>query len=119
MQEMTFSCKNDDDDNLKRIKVYWPAEAKLGSGEYCSISQDMESENLKNAIIIVRDSVTPHAQATLRYLNSQKIHITVFNMSDLQFDIFEHQKVPKHTICPTSKKETYHVSLQYHDFSNT
>jgi DNA-directed RNA polymerase subunit H (RpoH/RPB5) len=107
MREMTFSCqsKDDGDGHIKRIKVYWPAEAKLGSGEYCSISQNMELENLKNAIIIVRDSVTPHAQATLRLLNSQKIYITVFNMNELQFDIFEHEKVPTHTICSSKKKK--------------
>lgn len=107
IKEMTFSCQSKDegDGRIKRIKVYWPAEAKLGSGEYCSISQDMDSESLKNAIIIVRNSVTPHAQATLRLLNSQKIHITVFNMNELQFDIFEHEKVPKHTICSSKEKK--------------
>ena len=106
IQEMTFSCKTKDKnlDDVQRIKIYWPAEAKLGGSEYRGISNDMESENLKNAVIIIRDSVTPHAQTTLRYLNSQKIYITVFNMDLLQFDIFKHVKVPKHTICTKSEK---------------
>ena len=107
IQEMTFSCKTkgNADGSVQRIKIYWPAEPKLGGSEYRAISNDMESENLKNAIIIIRDSVTPHAQTTLRYLNSQKIYINVFKMDELQLDIFKHVKVPKHTICTNSEKK--------------
>jgi len=114
IQEMTFSCRTSGKENVKRIKVYWPAEPKLGGSEYRVISADMESENLKNAVIIIKDSVTPHAQSTLRYLSSQKIFITIFKMDDLQLDIFKHTKVPKHTVCSSSfkkhLKQVYNVS---------
>ena len=105
VQEMTFSCKTKDKENVQRIKVYWPPEPKLGGSEYRVISADMDIENLKNAIIIIRDSVTPHAQTTLRYLISQKIYITIFTISELQLDIFEHEKVPPHTICSAAEKK--------------
>jgi len=113
MQEMTFSCKTKGaaDGSVQRIKVYWPAEPKLGGSECRSISNDMESENLKNAVVIIRDSVTPHAQSTLRGLSSQKIYISVFKMDVLQMDIFKHEKVPKHTICTMQEKKT--VKKQY------
>jgi len=110
IQEMTFSCMKEVESKKgkkihQRIKVYWPAEPKLGGSEYRVISADMESENLKHAIIIIRDSVTPHAQTTLRLLNKEKIYIHVFKLDEYQIDIFEHEKVPEHIICEPSEKK--------------
>nr|QBK85737.1 MAG: DNA-directed RNA polymerase subunit 5 [Marseillevirus LCMAC101] len=107
IQEMKFSCMKEvkGKKNGQRIKVYWPAESKLGGSEFRIISADMESENLKHAIIIIRDSVTPHAQGSLRYLSSQKMYIHVFTLYEYQVDIFEHEKVPEHIICDSSEKK--------------
>ena len=102
IQDMTLSYSKKDG---QRIKVYWPSEPKLGGSEYRTISSDMESENLRHAIIVIRDSVTPHAQTTLRYLISQKIYINVFKMDELQINIFIHEKVPEHTVCTSAEKK--------------
>lgn len=103
-------------ESVQVIKTYWLLDSKLGGVECRNISIDMENNSIKNAIIIVRDSITSHSKTTLKLLAKQNNNIHTFTLSEMQIDIFKHEKVPEHIICsPLEKRkvmEVYNVNVK-------
>ena len=96
-----FTLKN-------RIICFICNEEKLsiqGIKEYMSI---MNKENYNRCIIIYRESVTSSAKKSLEIM---EYNIELFNISELQFDITEHELVPKHE--KTTKEEKEELEKKY------
>lgn len=85
------------------IAVFW--KELLGTSDVLDVVETIKSENIKHALVIHNNKVTPYAATALRLLRVQKIIIEVFTEDELQFNITRHEYVPKHIICSAETKQ--------------
>jgi DNA-directed RNA polymerases I, II, and III subunit RPABC1 len=98
------------------IIVMWMMD--LGVQTILYVYNLMQESNVSRAIVIVKNKITPHAQAAIRNLKnlqpSAKAIIETFPEINMQFNVTEHEYVPRHIICSTEKRtqilETYAVT---------
>ncbi len=91
------------DRNRNPLKVSWPEEANINSIQ--RVAADMEAEDLHRVILVIDSSLTPQAKIAIRNLKTQKFHIEIFTVTETQVNISRNALVPKHYLCPPSKKE--------------
>ena len=85
------------------IAVFW--KELLGTSDVQEMAETMADEDLKHAIVIHNNKVTPYAKTALRSLRVQKINIEVFTENELQYNITRHEDVPQHIICSAETKK--------------
>jgi len=85
------------------IAVFW--KELLGTSDVQEMAETMASEDLKHAIVIHNNKVTPYATTALRSLRVQRIIIEVFMENELQYNITRHEDVPQHIICSNETKQ--------------
>ena len=85
------------------LKVSWPEDANISAIQ--KIANEAEEEEIKRVILVVNTSVTPQAKIAIRDLKILKVHIEIFTITELQANISKNILVPKHFICPISKRD--------------
>lgn len=75
--------------------------SKLNITEIKAIMSVMESEKITHAIIIYSDKPTPAVKDILEdHSEVAGMHIEMFSVDDLQYNITKHYLVPKHRVVP-------------------
>jgi DNA-directed RNA polymerases I, II, and III subunit RPABC1 len=85
-----------------KILTFWFI--PLGKNDVQTISETLIDQNVKNAIVVHTNKITPCAGPVIKDLRVQKFFIEPFLQSELQFNITKHKYVPKHIICSAKKK---------------
>lgn len=85
------------------ISVFW--KELLGTSDVQEMVEMMNTKNIKHAIAIHNNKVTPYATSALRLLKMQKIIIEVFSQNELQYNVTHHEYVPRHIICSAKTKQ--------------
>ncbi len=86
------------------ILVHWHTPRKLGSQEFTNLVSNIRSSHAERAIVLIEDSVTHCAKATLKSLKQKGTYIDVFTMEEMQFNVSHHNLVPKHEVCSQEEK---------------
>ena len=82
----------------------------IGIGPIREFLMEMETKKCNEAIIIIPKSLTSPGYTLLReLLTTKQISITPFSENELLFDLFEHVRVPAHTLLSDDEK---HALLQ-------
>jgi DNA-directed RNA polymerase I, II, and III subunit RPABC1 len=89
-----------------KIGIIWPFENKLGTN-IRDISLSLEILEIKRAIIIINDSVTPWGVTFIKNLKANKIYIDVYTLAESQFNVTKHFLVPTHIICTKIEKKKF------------
>ena len=92
------------DEIFDDILVHWHIPHKLGSQELTNLISRMREMDIKRALVLVENSVTHCAKATLNRLKQEGTYIDVFTMEEIQFNISHHSLVPKHEVCSHEEK---------------
>lgn len=100
-------------DSSDRIYIFYPKiNIKIGVSLIRKYIDIMTENEVKNAIIVVKDSVTAFARQLFDSVTGD-IKIQCFSIDNLLFDITKHTLVPKHTLLSTNEKnellETYKI----------
>lgn len=95
------------DDPSDQIFVFFPSDAKVGVKTIKTYAEQMKSENVHRAILVVQAALTAFARQALAELSSAgKYHIEQFVEAELLINITKHVLVPPHTkLKPQEKKE--------------
>lgn len=88
----------------KKILVTWPILPKLGTN-IRDIYQNMEAQCIQNAIIVIEQTTTPNTKSIIKGLKAKGVFITIFTISETQFNITNHVLVDKHEICSPIERE--------------
>ena len=88
----------------KNVLVTWLSDAKLGENLQLILSK--MGSNITRAIVIVDVGVTPSAKAIIKTLAKKKIYIDVFTITETQFNLIDHEYIPKHEIKTKKEKKS-------------
>ena len=81
-------------------------ETNIGIGPIREFLLEMEKKQCCEAIVVIPKSLTSPGYTLLRELmTTRKISITPFSESELLFDLFEHVRVPRHTLLGEDEKQ--------------
>lgn len=83
--------------------VYW--KYSLGVDDVKDIVKNMKDEGVTKSVVIYATKITACAASTLRLLKIQKKSIETFSEQEMKYNVSRHEDVPKHIICPKSKKD--------------
>eukprot|EP00019_Armaparvus_languidus_P012575 CAMPEP_0168584780 /NCGR_PEP_ID=MMETSP0420-20121227/3328_1 /TAXON_ID=498008 /ORGANISM="Pessonella sp." /LENGTH=154 /DNA_ID=CAMNT_0008619617 /DNA_START=182 /DNA_END=642 /DNA_ORIENTATION=+ len=92
------------DDPTDRIFVFFPDEPKVGVKTIRAYVERMQDENVKRAILVVQDGITPFAKQGLAEMDPSKYYIEQFLESELLVNITQHQLVPRHVALTPQEK---------------
>lgn len=88
------------------LKVFFPCETDKTNLGIASIRNVLNAMELcTHAILVLHDSLTSPAVLMLRDLETRGIFISYFNENELLYDIYEHVRVPKHTLLTVDEKQ--------------
>lgn len=83
----------------EKIVVYFPNDEKIGIKPIRIYKNEMDEDEIKNAIIVVRAAITPFAkQEILTLTKSSDFCMEIFTEEQLSFDVVQHTLVPKHEL---------------------
>lgn len=95
------------------IAAFW--KNSLGNNDIQEIYENMIELNIKKAVVIYFNKITPSAAMALRHLRVQKFIIDPFSETEMQYNVTKHKNVPRHIICTAAKKaeilEDYSVTV--------
>lgn len=87
------------------LGIFYPDSAKIGISEVRDIYKQMNDEQLKQALVIVKGSMTPSSKKALTE-EHHEIKIQAFMETELIVNITHHELVPKHeALSKEDKKE--------------
>lgn len=96
------------------IAAFW--KNSLGNNDIQEIYESMKQMDVKKAVVIYVNKITPTAATALRHLRVQKIIIDSFSEAEMQYNVSRHEEVPRHIICTAAKKakilEDYSVTVE-------
>jgi len=95
--------KSDDPGDM--LFVFFPQDEKVGVGPLKVYTTRMEAENVKRAILVVKDKLTAFAKTALKEFSLRGSRIEYFRDSELLVDITEHKLVPKHEVLTDQQKK--------------
>jgi len=90
--------------NGDSIATIWYSELNFGNSAIQNIHSVMKDLGVTRAIVVIRGKITAYADAAIRNLKVNKIHIQIFTQQELQFNVTHHRDVPRHIICSLDKK---------------
>ena len=91
------------DNNQNSIFIFYPNDEKVGVKQLRLYLDIMVNENIKNAILIVKECVTGFAKQELNS-DISEYRIEDFTESEMQYDITEHQLQPKFEVLTPYQK---------------
>lgn len=101
---LTILCERSDDAS-DSLFVFFPADEKVGVIPLKTFSNRMKDENVKHAILIVKDKLTAFAKNAVKALAATGYRMEYFRDSELLIDITEHKLVPKHEVLSEIQKK--------------
>ncbi|XP_071717443.1 DNA-directed RNA polymerases II and IV subunit 5A-like [Rutidosis leptorrhynchoides] len=81
--------------NTDQIYVFFPDKLKIGVGVIKNYVIRMEQENIRRAIIVVRQGLTPSAKASQNEI-AGRFQVDIFQEAELLLNIRYHDLVPDH-----------------------
>jgi len=94
------------DDPEDTIYVFFPEDLKVGVKPIRVYCDRMKEEDVKKAILVVRDNLTPFARQAVNEMKQQGYKIEYFKEAELLVDITEHVLVPTHIVMTEEEKKT-------------
>lgn len=91
------------DDESNQLFVFFPEDEKVGVKPIKVYTDRMRSENVSNAIMVLRVDITPFAKQAVQEM-SEEFRIEHFKESELLVDITKHQLVPEHQVLTQNEK---------------
>jgi DNA-directed RNA polymerases I, II, and III subunit RPABC1 len=91
------------DDETNQLFVFFAKDEKVGVRPIKEITDKMKSEQVYNAILVLRVDITPFAKSALAEM-SENFRIEHFKEVELLVDITQHQLVPKHQVLTATEK---------------
>lgn len=102
--EENFYLTHKLDDKTNKMFIFFPnSKEKVGVETVRLYLKDMEKERVKNALIIVKESITTFAKA--EFNKYPQYTVEFFKDTDLLVNILEHSLVPKHRLISSQEKE--------------
>lgn len=95
--------RNDKDGKYKDLVVVLFRET-IGINQIHEISRIMNELEVKIAVVVYTDKITPPATTAIKYLKVKKYDVECFNEEKMQYNVTRHEKVPKHIICSLATK---------------
>jgi DNA-directed RNA polymerase I, II, and III subunit RPABC1 len=93
-----------ENDSAEKLLVFFPSERKkIGVRPIRQYAQLMEDKNIKRAIVIVQQQLTPFAKQAVQEA-SVKIDMEIFHEKELIVNISQHYLVPKHEVLNEDEK---------------
>lgn len=96
-------------DNSDNVIVFFPVENKVNIDTIKEILYKMEQIQIKNCIIVYKESITSSAKKALDVL---ELNIEMFHLEQLQYNITKHSLVPKH-VRVDNKREKKELLQKY------
>lgn len=90
--------------------VCWPTEPKIGVG-VSKIIDDAKSSGCSKIIIVTQKGATPSTNTIINNVKATGVIITLFTVSETQFNPTKHRLVPKHE--PLTKREKMDVLTEF------
>lgn len=88
------------------IYIFFPDEEKFGIKTIRSYRIEMDSKNIKRAILVIKGDITPFAKKIINEEFAQDgIIIEKFDETEFLVDITDHILVPKHDLLSIEEKE--------------
>uniref|UniRef100_A0A7S3L7Y3 DNA-directed RNA polymerases I, II, and III subunit RPABC1 n=1 Tax=Amphora coffeiformis TaxID=265554 RepID=A0A7S3L7Y3_9STRA len=91
------------DDESHQLFVFFPDDERLGVKPIKTFLDRMKAESVFNAIIVLREGITPYAKQALQEMSDQ-FRIEHFKEGELLVDITKHQLVPDHQVLTPNEK---------------
>jgi DNA-directed RNA polymerase I, II, and III subunit RPABC1 len=91
------------DDESNQLFVFFPEDEKVGVKPIKVYTDRMRSENVANAIMILRVDITPFAKQAVQEM-SDSFRIEHFKEAELLVDITQHTLVPEHQVLTQNEK---------------
>mmetsp|Transcript_26711 Transcript_26711/g.34811 ORF Transcript_26711/g.34811 Transcript_26711/m.34811 type:complete len:235 (+) Transcript_26711:189-893(+) len=91
------------DDESDQLFVFFPEDEKVGVTPIKVLTDRMRSENVSNAIMVLRVDITSFAKRAVEEMGSV-CRIEHFKEAELLVDITEHQLVPEHQVLMPNEK---------------
>ena len=89
----------------KYILVYEDTSSKLGI-TLVRLILDMMSENIRDAVFVIKEKLTPFAKQAVDYVVVQKNYsIQMFHENEVYLRVFEHKYIPEHHVIDEEEKE--------------
>eukprot|EP00270_Netrium_digitus_P012246 TRINITY_DN3960_c0_g1_i1.p1 TRINITY_DN3960_c0_g1~~TRINITY_DN3960_c0_g1_i1.p1 ORF type:complete len:209 (+),score=63.17 TRINITY_DN3960_c0_g1_i1:112-738(+) len=98
-----MKSKRHDPDDV--IYVFFPEEPKVGVKTIKTYAESMRSSNVKRAILVVQQSLSPFAKQCLAQM-APVYNLEVFQEAELLVNVKEHELVPKHQVLAENEKQT-------------
>ncbi|GMH86736.1 hypothetical protein TrVE_jg11921 [Triparma verrucosa] len=92
------------DGSGQKLMVFFPEEEKVGVKPIKLYTDYMKQSDAKNAIMVLRQGITPFAKQAVAELSSE-CTIEHFREAELLIDITEHQLVPEHQVLTAGEKK--------------
>ncbi len=109
-----FKCEESylthkENDKNDKIYIFFPSgDNKVGVSPVRQYIKDMQANDVKKALIIVKDEITAFAKQ--KFNTTEGIEIDYFKEDRLLIDITEHELVPKHELLePDEKRELLEI----------
>eukprot|EP00529_Nitzschia_sp_RCC80_P027286 CAMPEP_0113458654 /NCGR_PEP_ID=MMETSP0014_2-20120614/10035_1 /TAXON_ID=2857 /ORGANISM="Nitzschia sp." /LENGTH=243 /DNA_ID=CAMNT_0000350187 /DNA_START=174 /DNA_END=905 /DNA_ORIENTATION=- /assembly_acc=CAM_ASM_000159 len=99
---MTLLVEKADDEN-NQMFVFFAKDEKVGVRPIKEITDKMKSEQVYNAILVLKVDITPFAKSALAEM-TENFRIEHFKEVELLVDITQHQLVPKHQVLTATEK---------------
>ncbi len=91
------------DDESNQLFVFFPEDEKVGVKPIKVYTDRMRSENVGNAIMVLRVDITPFAKQAVQEM-SDSFRIEHFKEAELLVDITNHTLVPEHQVLTSNEK---------------
>jgi DNA-directed RNA polymerase I, II, and III subunit RPABC1 len=100
-EETSLFNKIDDSD---KIYIFYPnISKKVGVSTIRTYIEEMENNEVNNAIIVVKDAVSAFSKK--EFARKKDLNVEYFKENELLIDITEHVYVPKHILISESEKK--------------
>lgn len=84
--------------------MFFPVDEKVGVKPIKTYCQRMKEQNVKRAIIVVKQNLTPFAKSAIKELTQRNFRVEYFRDNELLVDITEHRLVPEHILLNAQEK---------------
>jgi DNA-directed RNA polymerase subunit H (RpoH/RPB5) len=107
--------KNDKDGKYKDHVVVLFRDS-IGTNQVQEIYKIMDELEVKIAIVVYTDKITPSANLAIKHLKAKKYDVECFYENAMQYNVTRHVKVSKHIICSLETKnnilERYNITKE-------